>query len=95
MAHMKLGAFGAERAEAAREAAAAATARATPIQGLYFDGRKDKTAVSSSTSVREGSHPKDVWCRFRAVPGFWGKFDISSRWAVEEEEGRVARRPSP
>ena len=29
--------------------------------------------------ARCGSHPKDVRCRFRAVPRFWGKFDISNR----------------
>ena len=28
--------------------------------------------------ARCGSHPKDVRCRFRAVPRFWGKFDIST-----------------
>ena len=28
--------------------------------------------------ARCGSHPKDVRCRFRALPRFWGKFDISS-----------------
>lgn len=39
------------RAETAQEAASAASA--APIRGLYFDGRKDKTAVSSSASTRE------------------------------------------
>ena len=39
------------RAEAVQEAATAASS--APMQSLYFDGRKDKTAVSSSSSVRE------------------------------------------
>ena len=39
------------RADAAQEAASVASAAG--IRGLYFDGRKDKTAVSASTNIRE------------------------------------------